>query len=178
MPEVGVGGAIEDEVAREVDALQRIDDGDGQVVSVEERARLDQFDEEGGHFCGRDEQHVHEDDDDEDQRDTVGALRAAVRRPVAPATRRRPTQRPDQVTVTEGHDEQRTHDRSAEVEPVVGGAQPAAVCHQGGHDVLHAVALLARHAGGGVRPVSRQVDEHARRVHRHDGAGRERVPDE
>ena len=37
---------------------------DGQVVSVEERARLDQFDEEGGHFCGRDEQHVHEDDDD------------------------------------------------------------------------------------------------------------------
>jgi len=81
VPEVGVDGRIENEVDGEVDRLQQVSDGDGDVEHLRRVLRLGgQVDEEIQQFGGNEQHDEHDYDDDEGEVDAIGGLFAALTR--------------------------------------------------------------------------------------------------
>jgi len=152
LPKVGVNGAVEDEIERKVDGLERVGESDRQVVGVDVDAVVLGHVSYEVHDFGRNHQHkVHRHDDDQCQCDPVGraAVAAAARAPSHPTSgclnthAQRAAQLDDEVDVAENEKDERRRDTDDEVRPLVGsldglmGCQPAAV------DVVEVAAFEA-----------------------------------
>ena len=127
LTKLGVDGAVEEKVEREVDRLERVGDGYGQVVGVDVGRIADGHLAHEVHQLGRyDEREVHRHDHDQRQRDPIGrsAVTSAARPPSNATSGRldahaqRAAQLGDEVDVAEDEEYERRHDAEDEVRPL------------------------------------------------------------
>ena len=124
-PEVRVHDAVQQEVDGEVERLQRVGDRHGRVEFARSiRYVNDDLTQKVAQLGRRDEQHVHDDDNDERQRDAVRRLRVGRLSAPGPVVQTshpdRPAQRVDQVQIAEREGNERHEDGDCEVRPKVG----------------------------------------------------------
>jgi len=137
LAEVRVDGAVEDEVQREVDGLERVGDGHGEVVRVDvERIADGHLANEVHHFGRNDQREVHGHDDDQRQRDPVGGatVASASRAPPRATSSRlgahaqRAAQFDDEVDVAVYEENERGHGADEEVRPVIDALEGRVNC--------------------------------------------------
>lgn len=125
---MSVDDAIENEVEREVDGLERIGNGNCEVVRVDIETITDSgLAHKVHHFGWHYEHEVHGDDDDQCQRDSISgtAVATAARAPPDTTSGRRNAQAQraaqldDEVDVTEYEKHERRQDTDDEVRPLV-----------------------------------------------------------
>ena len=187
LTEMRVDGAVEEEVQREIDRLERVGDGDGHVVRVDEADVAD-----GGlvhevHQLGRYHQReVHGDNDDQRQRDSVsGAAVASASRTPTDATSgrlsahaQRAAQLDDQVDVAEDEKNERRRDADDEVRPLVGAVEGRMICRPEDVDEVQVAALETRNGVDPIAQKARDVGQDADGEYAAERHGGERAADD
>ena len=146
-----VDDTVQDEVEREVDGLERVGDGHGEVVCVDVEAIADgNVAYEVHYFCRYHQREVHGDDDDQCQCDAVSGTAVAVAARTSTGTTsgrlahaQRAAQLGDEVNITEHEEREGSHDADDEVGPLVDVLDALVNCQPADVHVVVVAALEA-----------------------------------
>ena len=177
-----VDDAVQQKVDGEVERLQRVGEGHDRVeLSRAVRHAHDDITQEVAQLGGRDEQHVHDDDHDERQRDAIRRLRvgllSAPGRVVHTSHPRRLAQRVDQVQIAEREGDERYEDGDGEVGPQEGIPELWMQLQVAIRREEHGAAFLAIDADETIVPEAWQVADDASDEDEEYGSAGERCSD-
>lgn len=158
LPEVSVDSAVENEVHGKVDRLQQVKGRQGQIVDVRCFTRRDVL-EKVEDLGWNEEQDVHDDDDDQRQRDPIGRLTVVPRRVALHAHAHRPAQGENQMRVAEDENKKRDEDSDGEVEPHVDRFDGLVLHHRSFDGEVNDGTVLTFEAEQCLPEVARNVEE-------------------